>query len=113
MNNELRDEIIICALNALIEKVTPALRALVVEWSEELIRLIAYYDGEINEAHRELLSLAATELEASLTSGIEVTRSYHRVDFPADLEYGPLTRNRVLIYKRYEGNYSEFLEMDS
>ena len=88
---------------ALLGKVTPALRHVSVNADPNQRKLVAHfiYDGEISELDQRLATAAIQESRISLPD-YEIDSVIERVDFPNDYT----TRGRCLAYWRHESKYT-------
>ena len=71
MNNtediELRHQVLMVFQTALLGMVTPDLRGVSVNWSPTQIRGFFFYDGDVSEAEREIVSDVESEVIASFS----------------------------------------------
>lgn len=88
---------------ALLGKVTPALRHVSVDANPDLKKLIAHfiYDGEISELDHKLATLAIEESRISLPD-YEMDSLIERVDFSNEMKH----RGKWLAYWRHECKYT-------
>jgi hypothetical protein len=83
--------------NALLGAVTSNLRAVLVRYDSSSVHFEAYYDGEIGDDERELMSLVETEVLAALPSSNTVEHTLTRLDAPA-----LIPKERSWVYFRKE-----------
>ncbi len=78
------DYALLSTQNALLEVVTPKLRAVIVDFNEEsqLMYTRFYYDGEASEELIELWECAITEASAGLGPDCRVDEGVERLDYP-------------------------------
>ena len=79
-----RSRILVSMMVALWGEVSPALRAVFVNWNEKMIRLYFFYDGLITEEDRESAECISTELIANFPEH-ELEVDISRLDFPSSL----------------------------
>lgn len=91
----------ILSLNgALIGEVFSQLRVAKIQWDNEKVSLLFYYDGEISEDDRESLECIATEVISDFPDhALEVNIT--RCDYPARIPQSEAS-NIALVYRRKE-----------
>ena len=82
---------------ALLGEVSPHLRAVTIQHSDNMLHFDAYFDGEIDEDDVESMWCVDTELVAALPETIQVTHSSHRIDSPMRLP-----KKDITVYLRRE-----------
>lgn len=80
-----RAKALLSVQRALLGRVMPSLRAVVVQWRAREVRVRCYFDGEISEADREEMSCAETEVIADYRPEVAVKFECLRVDAPGSI----------------------------
>lgn len=83
------DEALLSIQGALLDAVTPELRAVIINTSEDrsLLYIRLYYDGEVSEETIELWNCACTETTAALRGNFFPDESIERLDYPAAITF--------------------------
>ena len=85
------------ACRALWGEVSPALRAMAIDWDEKFIYLFFYYDGEISEEDIESAECACTEIIADFWEHYEFDLQILRLDAPQKIP-----ERGCMVYRRRE-----------
>jgi hypothetical protein len=93
----LNAQIFLSIQKGLLSGVSPALRGVAVDWHDNVVRIVCYFDGPISEEDQESMSLMETEVMADLPWDFEVSAETVRKDAPSPMD--PL---RAWAYKRRE-----------
>ncbi|HDK6330971.1 hypothetical protein AAHY48_19675 [Klebsiella variicola subsp. variicola] len=83
---------------ALFGNVTPNIRAVVAELSGKNISLLFYFDGQIDDDDKELVSVIETEIIADFDEDFTVDTTVKRLDPPQPIK----NKHGLLIYIRKE-----------
>lgn len=84
---------------ALLDHITPNLRAVSVTCKEKEIKLFFYYDNDPSEEERELANLSDTEFISDIP--VSIRTDFEIVHLPQPL---PVPRQGMLVYMRYESH---------
>ncbi len=89
---------LLCMQIALLDAVTPALRAVIVDVDVDTKTLyyFFFYDGEISDKLFDLASIAATEADANLSEYFTYN-TIERVDYPKKI---PFTRGKYAYLRK-------------
>lgn len=96
--NELRIRVLLSLQTALLDEITPNIRGITCGWSNYLITINCYFDGEISEDDRESMECVATEVIANFSQH-KISISSKRLDIPEPLN--PYTLSEW-VYRRKE-----------
>ena len=77
-----RSNILLFVQRALLDEVFPQLRSVMVDYSENKVRLYFYVDGVISIDDADSLDCVETEVIADMTPDIEVVSEVIRLDAP-------------------------------
>jgi len=89
-----RGKILLAALNALLGKTTPELRAVTVDWNDFVAWIHLYYDGEISETNILLARQAIEDFGEYLPSEFMHSGYIERLDYPQRIPYCNLVYQR-------------------
>ena len=90
----LRQKILLSVQRALLGSVTSNLRGVAIDWNNNEIRIVGYYDGPISDDDREEMSCVDAEVATDFIDAASVDFALHRLDMPEriiglDSEIGP------------------------
>lgn len=81
-----RTSVLLSVQRALLDRVVPALRAVVVSWSSKEVHARCFFNGEIASDIRDEISCAETEVLADFVPEVTVRFECIRVDAPCAID---------------------------
>lgn len=83
------DDALLSVQGALLDTITPELRAVIINVSKDrsLFYIRFYYNGEVSEEILELWNCACTEASASLGGNFSTDENIERLDYPAPIRF--------------------------
>ncbi len=81
-----RAEVLLSIQRALLGEVTPAMRAVTVQFDEGSVRILFYFDGDFSDVDREAASRVETEVMADMSDPSSVSSACRRIDPPSRIE---------------------------
>lgn len=90
------EDVLLAIWKALLGQITPNMRAIYIDWDEEVIRLYFFFDGDITEEEREDISCIETEVISQIPDSMYELHCI-RLDCPK-----PIVCSGSCVYKRKE-----------
>lgn len=97
-NINLVNRLKLSAQRALLGAITPNIRAVFAELTEEDIQIYFYYDGKVHEDDEETASIVTTEIIADFDDEFDINLTTKQVDCPMDI----IQPNGICVYYRKE-----------